>query len=209
MSALSARTKHVIRSCRPNRPELASSPSQRPNDSGKKTSTTGGGGAHTIESVTERLEEAGATLLSLPASRTRTDLRTSRWPIIHAAIDAYGWSGTRLRPAIPMASAISRMDQALAWIGLIPQDSYVLRRIVGARALVSPLTGRYLFTWRRLGTLLGADSRAIKRWHAKGIAAIVESLNRTAPRPETSPSRSPVRRIAAAPDRRIASDGLT
>ncbi|MDA8048876.1 MAG: DUF6362 family protein [Rhodospirillales bacterium] len=104
-------------------------------------------------------------------------MRTSKWPLVRAAIDAYGWSGARLRPAIPAAAAISRMDEALGWIGLISHESYVLRRIVGARALVSPLTGRHLFTWRRLGTLLGADARAVRRWHAKGIAAILECLN--------------------------------
>jgi len=134
-------------------------------------------GPHTEESIIERLEEAGATLLCLPTSGTRNDLRTSRWPVIHAAIDAYGWSGARLRPAAPAAADITRMDEALGWIGLIPQESYVLRRIVGARALVSPLTGRHLFTWRRLGTLLGADARAVRRWHAKGIAAILDGLN--------------------------------
>jgi len=132
----------------------------------------------TADSLLERLEEAGATLLCLPAAATRTDLRTSRWPLIRATIDAYGWSGARLRPAIPAAAAISRMDEALSWISLIPPQNYVLRRIVGARALVSPLTGRHLFSWRRLGTLLGADPKAVRRWHAKGIAAILACLNK-------------------------------
>ncbi len=141
---------------------------------------TRSGDLYTFETVIERLEEAGATLLCLPKSGMPGDLRTSRWPVIHAAIDAYGWSGARLRPAIPAAAAITRMDEALGWIGLIPHENYVLRRIVGARALVSPLTGRHLFAWRRLGSLLGADARAIKRWHAKGIAAILDRLNDSA-----------------------------
>ena len=68
------------------------------------------------------------------------------------------------------------MDEALSWIQLIPQENYVLRRIVGARAMVSPLTGRHLFSWRRLGGLLGADARAVRRWHAKGIAIILSQL---------------------------------
>lgn len=132
---------------------------------------------HTADSLIARLEEAGATLLSLPiGSGARPDLRTSKWPMVRAAMDAYGWSGARLRPAVPAAAAISRMDEALGWIGRIPQENYVLRRIVGARALVSPLTGKHLFTWRRLGSLLGADARAVRRWHAKGIAAILATL---------------------------------
>lgn len=132
---------------------------------------------HTVESVIARLEEAGQTLLCLPISGNRPEVRLSRWPAVHSAIDAYGWSGNRLRPAVPPAAAISRMDETLGWIGLIPKENYVLRRIVGARTLVSPLTGRYLFSWRRLGSLLGADARAVKRWHTKGIAVICDGLN--------------------------------
>ncbi|MGH7101869.1 MAG: DUF6362 family protein [Acetobacteraceae bacterium] len=139
------------------------------------------GAGLTSESLIERLEEAGATLLALPmGTGAPADLRTSKWPVVRAAMDAYGWSGARLRPAISTAATISRMDEALGWIGLIPQEKYVLRRIVGARALVSPLTGKHLFTWRRLGTALGADARAVRRWHEKGIAAILAALNGTA-----------------------------
>ena len=127
--------------------------------------------------IASRLEEAGATLLALPARGARTGFSTASWPAVHETIDAYGWSGTRLRPVLPSAQAISRMDEALGWIRLIPQENYVLRRIVGARALVNPISGRHLFSWRRLGGLLGADGRAIQRWHGKGIAMIVAALN--------------------------------
>ena len=129
------------------------------------------------ELVASCLEEAGATLLALPLSGPRINLRTSAWPVVHAAVEAYGWSGARLRPAVPPAAAISRMDEVLSWIQFIPKENYVLRRIVGARALVSPLTGRHLFSWRRLGKLLGADARAVQRWHEKGLALIALRLN--------------------------------
>jgi hypothetical protein len=71
------------------------------------------------------------------------------------------------------------MDEALAWIQLIGKErSYVLRRIVGARALVHPVSERYLFSWRRLATVVGADHKAVQRWHAQGIDLIVAALNR-------------------------------
>ena len=44
----------------------------------------------------------------------------------------------------------------------------MLRRIVGARSLVHPMTGRHLYSWRRLGTAIGADHKAVQRWHAQG-----------------------------------------
>src|SRR4051795_7597431 len=68
------------------------------------------------------------------------------------------------------------MDEALGWLALIPADRFVLRRIVGARALVAPLTGRHLYSWRRLGRVLGADHRAVQRWHADGIRCIARAL---------------------------------
>ena len=69
------------------------------------------------------------------------------------------------------------MDEALAWVPLIPLDRYVLRRIVGARSLVHPITERDPFPWRRLGMVLGADHKAVQRWHAQGIDIIVSALN--------------------------------
>jgi hypothetical protein len=38
------------------------------------------------------------------------------------------------------------------------------------------VTERYLFTWRQLATLLGADHKAVQRWHAQGVAMIVAAL---------------------------------
>ncbi len=129
--------------------------------------------------VIAQLEEAGSVLLALPNTGPTTKLRTMRHDVVHSAIEAYGWAeaGGRLRPPMPSSAQISRMDQAMGWVGLIPADKYVLRRIVGARSLVSPFTGRHLYPWRRLGGLLGADHKAIQRWHAQAIDLIVAALN--------------------------------
>ncbi len=110
--------------------------------------------------IVYRLEEAGATLLALPGSGYSTRLRASG----------------KIRPPVPSASRITRMDEALAWIVLIPKERYVLRRIVGARSLVSPVTERHLFSWRRLGSVLGADHKAVQRWHAQGIDMLVAAV---------------------------------
>ncbi len=133
------------------------------------------------ETVIHRLEEAGHTLLCLPASGHSTALKQTRHQFVAEAIEAFSAvADNRPRPPVPPAIRITRMDQALAWIPLIPADKLVLRRIVGCRCLVSPLTGRHLFTWRRLARLLGADHKAIQRWHATGIDTIVATLNRDA-----------------------------
>lgn len=134
--------------------------------------------AFDAELVIYRLEEAGTSLLALPQTGFSTRLRQSRYDIVRTALEAYGWEEKRLRPPIPSAAHITRMDEALGWVALIPQDRFVIRRIVGARALVSPTTERHLYSWRRLGSLLGADHKAIQRWHAQGIDHIVTALNR-------------------------------
>ena len=133
--------------------------------------------AMTAETVMARLEEAGRTLLALPNTGPSTRLVQSGMEWVRDAAQAsVPPDRARLRPAVPPASDITRMDEALAWIPLIPVDRYVLRRIVGARCLVSPMTGRYLYTWRRLGIALGADHKAVQRWHAQGIERIVAAL---------------------------------
>ena len=77
------------------------------------------------------LEEAGATLLSLPMTGFSPALKTSTLPILREAAEAYGWSTAEVRPAMPSASRISRMDMVMGYLALIPQDRYLLRRIVG------------------------------------------------------------------------------
>jgi uncharacterized protein DUF6362 len=128
--------------------------------------------------VIYRLEEAGRTLLALPGTGWSTRLRLSRLEIVRSASESYGWADHTIRPAVPSAAQITRMDEALARISQIPLDRYVLRRIVGARALVHPITDRHLFAWRRLAAVLGADHKAVQRWHAQGIDLMVTALTR-------------------------------
>jgi hypothetical protein len=124
-----------------------------------------------------RLEEAGETLLLLPPGGYTTRLRTSTWNVLEG-LEGYGQTPGRLRLPVPSAAKITRMDEALSWLALIPDDKYVLRRLVASRMLVSPLTGRHLYPWRRLATLLGADHKAIQRWHGQGIDLLLSAVNR-------------------------------
>jgi hypothetical protein len=132
------------------------------------------------------LEEAGATLLSLPPSGFSPGLKTSALPILREAAEGYGWSAAEVRPPMPSAARISRMDKAMGYLALIPQDRYLLRRILGCRALVHPISGRHLYSWRRLAEVLRADHKAIQRWHAEGIRIIIFALRRLAAEEQAS-----------------------
>ena len=121
-----------------------------------------------------RFEEAGATLLALPNRGPSLAMRGFWPPVVHEAIEAYGYTGASLRPATPSAAMISRMDETWSWLNLLPNVAE--RRIIGARSLVSPVTGRHIFTWRQVARMLGADHRAIQRWHGAAIGRLVVIL---------------------------------
>jgi hypothetical protein len=133
-------------------------------------------GPRDAASLIQRLEEAGQTLLALPNTGYSTRLRTTALDILRDTVEAAPDDRPRLRTAHPDNARITRMDEALGWITLIPRDRHVLRRIVGARTLVSPITDRHLYSWRRLAILIGADHKAVQRWHAQGIALILAAL---------------------------------
>ena len=171
------------------RPDFGSLPPRRhfpaalPPQEGPITAARGGTSPVGLDAqaVIYRLEEAGTSLLCLPNTGHSTRLRTSKFEVLTSALDGTSWASatsepSRLRPPPPDSARIDRMDEAFGWLTLIPRDRYVLRRIVGARALVSPTTERHLFSWRRLGTAMGADHKAVQRWHAQGIALIVAAL---------------------------------
>lgn len=126
--------------------------------------------------IIARLEAAGAALLAMPASGYSTKLRQMRFDIVHTALEAYGWEAPVMRAPAPNAAAISAMDEAFGWLALIPESKFVLRRILGARALVHPLTGRHLFTWRRLAAVLNADHKSVQRWHGDAAAMVACKL---------------------------------
>jgi hypothetical protein len=131
------------------------------------------------ETVLSRLEEAGRTLFAMPNNSPRLGIRTQHYGfVVDAAAAAASNSKSRLRPAIPDARHISRMDEAMSWISLIPLDRYVLRRIVGARSLVHPITGRHVHSWRKVANSLGYSHQAVRGWHAQGIDLIVAALRR-------------------------------
>jgi hypothetical protein len=100
-----------------------------------------------------------------------------KFDIVHTALEAYGWQTAMARPPAPNAADITAMDEAFGWLALVPEARYVLRRILGARALVHPLTGRHVYPWRRLAVMLGTDHKSVQRWHAQAISLIVQKLS--------------------------------
>ena len=113
------------------------------------------------------------------------------WPtVLHNSAEAYGYTEEDMPIRAPSARAITRMDEALGWIRLIPLDparagsgdlhsrhgGAILRRIVECRCLVNPRSGRHVFSWRRLGDHLSCNHEAARQWHARGLALVLRGL---------------------------------
>jgi hypothetical protein len=126
--------------------------------------------------IVARLEDAGRVLLALPMRGPSTEMRTGHPEVVHEAIEAYGWNAAVGRPAMPSARQITRMDEALTWLALIPAERMAFRRVVGRRMLVHPLNDRHLYSWRQIGRELGISHHTAESWHAQGIDAIAFRL---------------------------------
>ena len=128
--------------------------------------------------VVAHLECAGKTLLALPLSGFSTRLKTAS---INSEMAGWagGWfSGSAAKCPRPTPHAIDAMDNTMTWLGYIPQHLLVLRRCVGARSLVNPITDKHIYSWRRLGDFMSVDHKTAQRWHADGVRYIVDALNK-------------------------------
>jgi len=132
-----------------------------------------------IAYVVTRLEHAGRTVLALPGSGYTTGMKTGALDFVRTAVESYGYTRISIRPAAPTRRAITDMDESYAWLSLIPDSDVLSRRVVGARSLVSPITDRHLYSWRKLGNALRMDYKAVQGRHDQGIAQIVTELHRT------------------------------
>lgn len=144
---------------------------------------------YTVEYVLARLELAGSTLIALPGTGCLPAGMKSNWPdFARQAIEAYGYTEARVRPPVPRARAITEMDEAFAWVGLV--DDVRTRRLLLLRALVDPITDRHRWSWRRLDSSFGIHRDTLRLWHGRGIGRIVTRLNDPSWRPPPSEGAS-------------------
>jgi hypothetical protein len=141
-----------------------------------------------------RLEEAGATLLAIPGGHGPAKYRSNLPEPVREAMVAYGRHTIRVRPPLPSAAAISRMDEAMGWVALIEGagiadnpwsagGNALLRRLVHCRLLVDPMSWHetplkpiYLFKWSDLAALTNSNWRSVKLWHGAALGLIEGAL---------------------------------
>lgn len=121
------------------------------------------------------LEWAGQKLLAMKIPSPYPKIPTAAWPTFaqdfHAA---YGYTEATLRAAIPHSKEIQLMDEILLLPSLVSDPN--IRRLLHARALITPVAQRRLYSWTKLGKMLRTDRRAVARLHEKGLVEILDKL---------------------------------
>lgn len=145
------------------------------------------------ESIILRLADAGRTIMMLPmpkngmpsgAQAAWPDIVQSYWDIVGPSPDEASTyeerqaalerlrNVTRLQASIV---GINNLDEVLGWLWLIEVAHE--RKVVVARMLTRPNgEPRPVYSWRRIAYALGTNDRTIRRWHERGVQAIVVGL---------------------------------
>ena len=137
--------------------------------------------------VIASFDDAMATLAALPHAGFSTALAQHQPDIIRTFADLLEESAredaaddlqtTVNRPSRPDSRKIDVMDEIFGWLAFIPERRFVLRIVVGRRAIRSRVTDKPL-SWRRIAEAVHTDHKTVQRWHADGIDFIVNGLNR-------------------------------
>jgi hypothetical protein len=145
----------------------------------------------TVKEVSLRLEDAGRTLMSLPLPRGSLPKdERSRWPeavrgyedafaaLIGASYDVkqdFSDGHNRVRAA-PSARSVGQMEEALDWLWHF--DDPRKRRLCLARALLHPVSGRHIASYRKLGRIFGLHHETLRAWHDRALAELATVLTR-------------------------------
>ena len=121
--------------------------------------------AYTATDVADRVAEAVDTLKRLPTKGMQKSV--TRWPeFVRASHEACGYGDARLRLAPASPEAISRLDETLAWLRLLPRDA---QKILWCRA-----NG---LSWRRIAGFAGKSPNTCRAWYVAALQHIAETVS--------------------------------
>lgn len=126
----------------------------------------------TAQEVKRRLREAANTFKAWNENQPHPLAKGygNGWPqIVRDAAEAYGWTpeGRKLPPPYP--HEITRMDEAIGWLHLLPEQD--------ARMLWGWANGRALW---KIAQRFGKSERTINNWINRACGVIAGSLARAA-----------------------------
>ena len=126
------------------------------------------------------LEWAGERLMAMPHTGPRLNSIRVIWPEYSQdrfeVLDHRGF--VPLRAAVPPAAEITLMEKIL----LLPNvcERKISRRVLHLRALVYPISSKYVYSWHKLGKVIGSDSRTVQGIHLRALSEVLEKAGRDA-----------------------------
>lgn len=128
------------------------------------------------EEIDAWLKWAGEKLLSMPLRKPGPAAPGGCWPDFPSdATVAYGYSDIKLRPVPPLKGEIKFIDEILELILVI--NSIPTRRIMHARSLIAPNSGRNLYSFSRIAKLLSLDRKRVAKMHQQGLLQIAQNIS--------------------------------
>lgn len=124
------------------------------------------------------LRRAGDIMRRMPGAGSMLHLAVLSMGAVDDPRLAYGYTPVELNRVFPTAYELSLMDFVYRWLGMIPDDRYVVRKIVAHRMLWDPDRGRSVWSYRRLADKVGASHVAVKNWDEYGVETIRKAVDR-------------------------------
>lgn len=142
----------------------------------KTMSSTPLTGKEMAEEVERRLFEAGLTLAYLPSHGLRPACCGSSWQETLMELDDLLslTAESEIRPPMPSAAAISRMDEAMGWVSWIQNTAH--RRVVLFWMMIHPITQRHYLSWEQIGKKIGRSDKTAKSYFSSGLSAITKKI---------------------------------
>lgn len=123
----------------------------------------------TPEELKHWLEWAGIRLVAMPTQRMKPKLPRAFWP--EYSQDKFQTLEFRpnitLRALAPSRDEIPIMDEILSLPNTCTRVE--VRRILHKRALINPVRGTYVYSWREIADILDMKQSAAKRLHREGL----------------------------------------
>ena len=118
------------------------------------------------------LEWAGARLVAMPGGTNRPNSPRALWPeYSQDKFELVKFRGQLpLRVNGPSKDEILIMDEILLLHNL--SEYVVRRRLIHCRSVVHPITGRNIYSWRRIAKLLKSDPKVVHRWYDLGLLEV-------------------------------------
>jgi len=139
---------------------------------------------YTFGYIKRRIEDAGETEIALRVTGCYPAKYKAAWPDYpQEPSESYGYNETTMKPPQPTASDITDWEEVMEWRFRLSKHCRRKKCLHFARMVVlgslgDPITGKRLYSWRKIGKMIKRDHKTAKSWYDSGIQMLTDLLNR-------------------------------